>query len=60
MSFQITLAKFVLISIPIFLMQLERLPCWVHKALDRSMKGCDWGGAEGKRHLLKWETLIKP
>lgn len=42
-------------------MQLERLPGWVHKALDRAVRSCIWGGYGGKRglHLLSWEVLTR-
>lgn len=59
---RIMLAKSVMSSLPIFQMQLERLPTWVHKALDRAVRNCVWGGLGGKRgiHLLRWEILTKP
>lgn len=59
---RLTLAQSTLMSIPIFHMQLEQLPAWVHKALDKAVRCCIWRGQGGKRdvHLLKWETLLKP
>lgn len=57
---KLTLAQSVLTWLPIFQMQLERLPSWVH--WDKAVRSCVWRGYGGKRrvHLLKWETLIKP
>lgn len=40
---RIMLAQSTLMSIPIFLMQLEQLPLWVHKALDNAVKCCIGG-----------------
>lgn len=59
---RITLAQSVLSSLPIFHMQLEKLPYWVHRALDRAMRCCVWGGAKGKRgvHLIKLGVLTRP
>lgn len=58
---RLTLAKSVLASLPIFQMQLEKLPAWVHKNLDKAVRSCIWGGYDGKRgvHLLSWEVLTK-
>lgn len=49
-------------SVPIFNMQIERLPGWVLKELDKSTRRCVWGNVEGKRgiHLLDWRTLCRP
>lgn len=41
-------------------MQLEHLPAWVHRELDKATKKCVWrtkGGGRGV-HLLKWDTLF--
>lgn len=48
---KITLVQSVLTGIPIFQMQLEKLPCWVHKAPDRATRGCVWGEAGEKRGM---------
>lgn len=40
---RLTLAQTVIGSIPIFNMQLERLPNWVHKYLDKAARKCVWG-----------------
>lgn len=59
---RLTLAHSVVGSLPIFNMQVKRLPTWVHKELDKSMRKCVWGSAEGKRGapLLDWDCLCKP
>lgn len=59
---RLTLAQYVVGSMPIFNMQLERLPGWVHKELDKSTRKCVWGSVEGKKrnHLLDWKCLCKP
>lgn len=59
---RITLAQSVPGSIPVFTMQLEQLPVWVHKEIDRAMRRCVWGKAAGKKgmQLLNWETFCKP
>lgn len=43
-------------------MQVEYLPVWVHKELDKAMRKCVRGGVTGERgvHLLDWESLCKP
>src|SRR3954467_9520345 len=58
---RLTLARSVLSSLPIFQMQIEKLPGWVHKALDKAVRSCIWGGYGGKRgvHLINWEKLTK-
>lgn len=38
----LTLAQSILGSLPIFHMQLERLPAWVHRELDKAMRKCVW------------------
>lgn len=45
---RLTLAQTVLGSLPIFNMQVERLPFWVHEDLDKASRKCVWGDAEGK------------
>lgn len=45
---RLILAQAVIGSMPIFNMQLECLPNWVHKELDKAARKCGWGGAEGK------------
>lgn len=59
---RLTLAQSVLGSIPIFHMQMERLPSWVHKDLDRAMRRCVWGKDDdsGGVHILGWDVLTKP
>lgn len=59
---RLTLAQSVLGSISIFHMQMEKLPTWVHKDLDRAMRRCVWGKNDGSReiHILEWEELTKP
>lgn len=37
---RLTLAQSVLTNLPVFQMQLERLPTWVHRALDRATWNC--------------------
>lgn len=51
---RLTLAQSVLGSLPMFSMQLEQLPRWVHRDIDKAVRGCIWGSAEGRRavHLL--------
>lgn len=50
-----TLARSVLGSIPIFHMQMEKLPSWVHKVLDRAMRHCAWGKNDGTRASICWD-----
>lgn len=59
---RLTLAQSVFGSLPIFYMQMERLPAWVHAELDKTMRRCVWGTNGGGRgvHLLRWETLCLP
>lgn len=59
---KIILAQSVMDNIHVFQMQLERMPNWVHKALDGGTRQCVWGGLNRKRgvHLINWETLIRP
>lgn len=59
---RLTLAQSVVGSLPIFNMQVERLPCWVHRELDRAMRKCVWGNVEGRKgiYLLDWDTLCQP
>lgn len=47
---------------PIFSMQVERLPTWVHRELNKDARKCIWGEAEGNKgvHLLSWDCLCKP
>lgn len=45
---RLTLAQSVLTSLPIFQMQLEKLPTWVHKALDRAVRCCLWEDMEAR------------
>lgn len=59
---RLTLAQTVLGSIPIFQMQFERLPNWVHRELHKAVRSCVWakhGGGRGM-HLTRWETLTTP
>lgn len=48
----LTLAQLVLGIIPIFFMQLEWLPAWLHKKLDKAMRRCVWGNAEGRKGYI--------
>lgn len=59
---RLTLAQTVLGSIPIFQMQIERLPKWVCMELDKAVRSCVWVKHDGERgmHLIRWETIIKP
>lgn len=43
-------------------MQIERLPSWIHREIDRSVRKCGWGSLKDRRgvHLIWWDTLIKP
>lgn len=66
------LAQLVMESLLIFHMQLEQIPSWVHKELDKATRRCIhpkkatrrcvWGTKKGARgvHLLSWEVLRKP
>lgn len=51
---RLTLVQSVLGSMPVFNMQLERLPDWVHKEINKSIRKCVWGMTKGRRrvHLL--------
>lgn len=59
---RLTLVQSVLGSIPIFYMQLEQLPGWIHKELDKETWKCIWGKVRDKRgvHLRDWDMLCKP
>lgn len=59
---RITLAKSVMNSIPIFYMQLEKLPSELNKEIDRAIRRCVWGEfrSERKTHLLNWDILCRP
>lgn len=59
---RLTLAQTVLGSIPIFQMQFERLPKWVHREMDKAIRRCVWAKHDGERgiHLIRWEILTKP
>lgn len=56
------MAQSVMGSLPIFYMQLEQLPSWVHKKLDKVTRKCLWGTSNGRKgvHLLNWDMLSKP
>lgn len=58
---RLTLAKSVLDSLPVFEMQMEHLPDWVHKELDKAVRRCVWGLDGDRRgvHLLDWMTLCR-
>lgn len=49
---RITLAQSVLAAIPIFYMQLERLPTWVHREIDNAVRKCVWGSFNGGRGFI--------
>lgn len=57
----LTLVQSVISSIPMFHMQLEKLPSRMHKDLDNVDRRCVWSKKDGNRgtHLLNWGTLIK-
>lgn len=59
---RITLAKSIFSGIPVFFMQLQRLPAKIHKDIDRLVRRCVWGemDSRNKMHLVSWETLCKP
>lgn len=50
----LTLAQLVMGSIPVFHMQLEGLPTWVHMEIDMAVTKCVWGSSNERRgvHLL--------
>lgn len=59
---RLTFAQSVLSSIPLFYMQFERPPTWLHKEIDKAIRRCVWvkkGDTRGV-HLLSWERLVKP
>lgn len=58
----LTLAQSVMGSLPIFHMQLEQLPSWLHKEINKATQKCVWRMNKGGRgvHLLSWEVLGKP
>lgn len=33
-------------------MQVEQLPCWEHRELDRSIRKCVWENAKGRRGCI--------
>lgn len=59
---RITLAKFVLNSIPIFIMQLEKYLANIHKEIDKMVRRCVWGKMIDQRriHPISWDSLCKP
>lgn len=59
---RLTLAQSVLGSLLMFNMQLEHLPAWVHKEIDKAVRGCIWWSAEERRgvHLMDWMTMCRP
>lgn len=59
---RLTLAQSVLGSLPVFQMQMEKLPNWVHNEIDKATRRCIWGKNDGGRgvYLLSWETMTKP
>lgn len=58
---RINLVKAVINSIPIFHMQLERLPRKVHKEFDKAVRRCVGGGEEQRRviHFTELGNFVK-
>lgn len=59
---RITLTSSVLNAIPIYLMQISLLPCFLIQEMERICKSFIWHGAgEDKRiHLIKWKDIQRP
>ena len=56
---RVTLIKFVLSSLPVYIMPLFRLPRSVAKELDQIQAVFLWGDSDVRRkvHLVKWKDL---
>lgn len=59
---RITLASSVLSSLPVFHMQIVKLPEQDFKILDKLVRRCIWGehGGERKFHTISWDTICRP
>lgn len=56
------MARSVLNAIPVFQMQLGKLPSHLHKELDKLCRDCIWGddGDHKKIYMISWENICKP
>jgi hypothetical protein len=60
---RITMVRFVLSAIPIYLLIAINIPKWFIKAIDKIRKGFLWKGREhanGGCYLVAWEKVMRP
>lgn len=61
LAWRVTLARSVLTSIPVYIMQSTRIPRSLCNAIDQRVRSFIWGSTSEKRkiHLVNWDTIFR-